>query len=79
MSGAGRGDEPRPAPARAGFWATVRAVLWAYLGVRRRRDYHMDAASLDPKAVVVVGVLSGVLFVLILVAVVRVIVRAAGA
>lgn len=63
---------------KAGFWVTVRAVLWAFLGVRRRRGYHRDAASLDPRAVVIVGVLGGVLFVLILVAVVHTVIRVAG-
>ncbi len=75
MAGGGT-DEPRPEPdgRRAGFWATVRTVLWSFFGVRRRADHHRDAASLDPKAVVVAGVLGGVLFVLALVAVVRLVV-----
>ena len=59
---------------RAGFWATVRAVLWAFLGVRRRRDYQRDVASLDPRAVIFTGVLGGVIFVLAIVAFVRVVV-----
>jgi preprotein translocase subunit Sec61beta len=59
---------------RAGFWATVRAVLWSFLGIRRFNDYRQDATSLDPKAVVVAGVLGGVLFVLALVALVQLVV-----
>ena len=59
------------APRRAGFWATLRAVLWSFVGVRKRRHYEDDAASLDPKAVIVAGLLAGLLFVLGLVAVVR--------
>lgn len=59
------------APRRAGFLATLRAVLWSFIGVRKRRDYHDDAASLDPRAVVVAGVLAGVVFVLMLVGVVN--------
>lgn len=49
---------------RAGFWATVRAVLWSFIGIRRRSAYHQDARSLDPRAVVVAGVIGGVVFVL---------------
>jgi hypothetical protein len=56
---------------RAGFLATLRAVLWSFIGVRKRRDYHDDAASLDPRAIVVAGVLAGVVFVLVLVGVVN--------
>ena len=59
---------------RAGFRATVRAVLWSFLGVRRFNDYRQDATALDPKAVVVAGVLGGVLFVLALVALVQLVV-----
>ncbi|MCB1908707.1 MAG: DUF2970 domain-containing protein [Rhodocyclaceae bacterium] len=56
---------------RAGFLATMRAVLWSFIGVRRRKDYHDDARSLDPRAVVVAGLLGGLIFVLVLVAVVK--------
>nr|WP_306441428.1 DUF2970 domain-containing protein [Parazoarcus communis] len=49
----------------------MRAVLWSFIGVRKRRDYHDDAASLDPRAIVVAGVLAGVVFVLVLVGVVN--------
>lgn len=59
-----------PTP-RAGFLATVKAVLWSFVGIRKRKDYHDDAASLDPKAVIVAGVLAGLVFVLTIVAVVN--------
>ncbi|WP_332671458.1 DUF2970 domain-containing protein [Aromatoleum sp.] len=77
MSDAERGpDAPQPRARRAGFWATLKAVMWAFLGVRRRDDYHLDASSLDPKAVIVAGLLGGLVFVLTLVAVVTFVVRA---
>ena len=59
---------------RAGFWATVKAVLWAFVGIRRRSDYRKDAQTLDPRAVIAAGVLGGIVFVLTLVLVVRVVV-----
>lgn len=55
----------------AGFWATVRAVLWSFVGIRKRSAYQDDARSLDPRAVVVAGVIAGVIFVLTIVMVVR--------
>ncbi|AKU13600.1 hypothetical protein AzCIB_3707 [Azoarcus sp. CIB] len=61
-------------PPRAGFLATLRAVLWSFIGIRRRHDYEHDTRSLDPRAVVVAGLLAGLAFVLTLVAVVRLIV-----
>jgi amino acid transporter len=56
---------------RAGFWATIRAVLWSFIGIRRRSAYQDDARSLDPRAVVVAGVIAGVVFVMLIVLVVR--------
>lgn len=76
------GDTGQPAhnegaaPPRAGFGATLRAVLWSFIGVRRRHDYDRDARSLDPRAVVVAGLLGGLVFVLAIVAVVHFVVRA---
>lgn len=69
-------QEDKPAPPRAGFLATLRAVLWSFLGIRKGRDYRQDAASLDPKAVIVAGVLAGAVFVLSIVAFVRYVVGA---
>lgn len=69
-------QEDRQGPPRAGFLATMRAVLWSFLGIRKRRDYHQDAANLDPKAVIVAGVLAGVVFVLSIVMFVRYVVGA---
>lgn len=61
---------------RAGFLATLRAVMWSFLGIRKGRDYHQDAESLDPRAVIVAGVLAGLVFVLSIVAFVRFVVGA---
>lgn len=55
---------------RAGFLATLRAVLWSFVGVRKRHAYDRDARTLDPRAVIVAGLLAGLIFVLTIVAVV---------
>ncbi|QSI77612.1 MULTISPECIES: DUF2970 domain-containing protein [Niveibacterium] len=55
---------------RAGFLATLRAVLWSFIGVRKRQDYQQDASSLNPLAVVVAGLIAGALFIFTLVMVV---------
>ncbi|MDD3675389.1 MULTISPECIES: DUF2970 domain-containing protein [Thauera] len=61
------------APRRAGFWPTLRAVLWSFFGVRRRQAYMEDAGSLNPLAVVVAGVLAGAVFVILIVIAVQVV------
>nr|WP_216661892.1 DUF2970 domain-containing protein [Niveibacterium sp. COAC-50] len=50
--------------------ATLRAVLWSFIGVRKRQDYQQDASSLNPLAVVVAGLIAGALFIFTLVMVV---------
>ena len=58
-------------PKRAGFLSTVRAVLWSFAGVRKRKDYQQDATSLSPLHVIIAGILAAVVFVLTIVLVVR--------
>ena len=60
-------------PRRAGLWPTMRAVLWSFVGVRRRQAYHDDAGSLNPLAVVLAGVFAGVMFVIFIVIAVQVV------
>ena len=66
-------DEPGREPARAGFGATIAAVLWSFFGVRRKSDH--EAARLNPVAVIVAGVLAAALFVVVLLLVVRSVVK----
>jgi hypothetical protein len=58
-------------PKRAGFLSTVRAVLWSFAGVRKRKDYQQDATSLNPVHVIIAGVIAAAVFVLTIVLVVR--------
>ena len=45
------------------WWATVNAVLWGFLGVRRQSDYQSDIAKLNPLHIVAVGIVMAFLFV----------------
>ncbi|AYH45207.1 DUF2970 domain-containing protein [Azoarcus sp. DN11] len=63
---------------RAGFLATLRAVLWSFVGIRRRHDYESDVHSLDPRAVIAAGLLAGLVFVLTIIAVVRLVIGSSG-
>jgi hypothetical protein len=55
----------------------TKAVLWSFLGVRKRRDYDRDAVSISPVQLVVAGLIGGVVFVVGLVFVARLVVRMA--
>jgi hypothetical protein len=61
-----------PVTARKGsLRQTVLAVLWSFLGIRRRADYAKDVAQLNPIHVVVAGIVGAALFVALLVLLVR--------
>ena len=56
---------------RPGVLYTLRAVLWGFLGVRRKSDYQQDLATLNPLHLMVVGVLVAFVFVASLMLLVR--------
>ena len=57
----------RPASPRQ----TLRAVAWAFFGVRRSADHAADVQKLNPVHLVIAGIVGGALFVLALVLLVR--------
>lgn len=57
------------------FGATVKAVLWSFLGIRKKGDYESDAAKLNPVHVILAGLIAAALFVLTLVWIVHLVVQ----
>lgn len=57
--------------------STLRAfklVAWSFFGIRKRSEFHEDAAQVKPLQVVLVGLFSGLLFVFGLIVVVNLVV-----
>ena len=52
-----------------------RAVFWSFLGVRRHADYESDTHSLKPQHVIAAGLVSALLFVLVLLGIVQFLTR----
>ena len=52
-----------PTSRQPGLLYTLRAVLWGFLGVRRKSDYQQDLVKLNPLHLVLVGVLVAFAFV----------------
>ena len=52
-----------------------KAVFWSFFGVRRKSDYESDTKKLKPQHVIAAGVVSAVVFVLILFGIVQLITR----
>jgi Protein of unknown function (DUF2970) len=67
------------APRKAGPLQVAKAVLWSFLGIRRRAEHEADLVRLTPLQVIVAGLIGAALFVGTLVLIVRfVISQAAG-
>ncbi len=61
-----------PGGPRRGSWiGTVKAVLWGFLGVRRKADFQHDVAKLNPLHIMAVGMVMAVLFVFLLIFIVN--------
>ena len=64
-------DEQDVVKRKSSFAATVKAVMWSFFGVRKRRDYEKDAAQLNPLHVLIAGVIGAALFILLLLTIVH--------
>ncbi len=62
----------------AGVWVLVKAVFWSFLGIRRRQDYEADTVSISLKQVIVAGIIGGIVFVVGVVALVKIILANVG-
>lgn len=54
------------------FLATLAAVFWSFVGLRRRSDYEKDVSSLNPFYVIGAGLLGVGIFIAVLILAVRV-------
>lgn len=52
-----------------------KAVFWGFLGVRRKSEYEADTQRLKPQYVIAAGLVSAVVFVLVLFGIVQLVTR----
>ena len=72
-------EEPPPPARPATLREVVGAVFWSFFGVRKGNAMRRDAVAIRPHQVIIVGVVLAALLVVLLLTLVRVILRAAGA
>jgi len=63
-------------PGRAGLLDTVKAVAASFFGVRSRKRHEHDMARLDPRVVILTGLVLAGIFVTTLILIVRMVVPA---
>ena len=52
-----------------------KAVFWSFLGVRRKSEYEADTKRLKPQHVIAAGLVTAVVFVLVLFGIVKLVTR----
>jgi len=52
-----------------------KAVFWSFFGVRKRANYESDSQTLKPQHVIAAGLVGALVFVLVLLAVVKLVTR----
>jgi hypothetical protein len=57
-----RDDDEKPP--KATFFQAMKAVSWAFFGVRKQSDHDHDAATLTMGQVIIAGIIGAALFVL---------------
>ncbi|MBY0573818.1 MAG: DUF2970 domain-containing protein [Undibacterium sp.] len=68
------GDLKQATQRKASFLATIKAVLWSFLGIRKKSSYEQDAAQLNPVHVIIAGILGAAIFIATLILVVKAVV-----
>lgn len=58
----------------ATVWQVAKAVMFAFMGIRKKSDLENDAATLKPTQLIVGGIIGGILFVISIMLIVRLVV-----
>lgn len=56
------------------IWQVAKAVMFAFMGIRKKSDLEKDAATLKPVQLIIGGIIGGVLFVIGVMLLVRLVV-----
>lgn len=56
------------------FWATMVAVAWSFIGLRRKKDFDEDVGRLNPLYVIIAGLIGTAIFIGMLLTVVNMVV-----
>ncbi|WP_218146886.1 DUF2970 domain-containing protein [Nitrosospira sp. Nsp14] len=57
--------DPKEKPTKATFIQAMKAVSWAFFGIRKQSDHDHDAATLTAGQVIIAGIVGAALFVVV--------------
>jgi hypothetical protein len=59
---------------KPGFLYSVKAVLWSFVGLRRKRDFDEDQQGLNPLHIIIAALLAVAVFIGLLITIVKLVV-----
>lgn len=59
---------------KPGFLYSVKAVLWSFVGLRRKRDFDADQQGMNPLHIIVAALLAVAVFIGVLITIVKLVV-----
>lgn len=62
-------------PEKTSFLATLGAVFWSFVGLRRRSDYEKDVTGLNPVYVIIAALIGVAIFIAVLLTVVSLVLK----
>lgn len=57
------------------FFATMIAISWSFIGLRRHTDYENDVTGLNPLYVIIAGLIGAAIFIGVLLLIVNMVVK----
>jgi len=57
------------------MWDAFKAVFWSFFGVRKHSEYEADTRRIKPQHVIAAGLVSAIVFVLVLIGIVKLVTR----
>lgn len=67
-------DRDTGKPVKRSFAATLIAVAWSFIGLRRRKDFDQDVGGLNPAYVIIAALVGTAIFIAILITIVHLVV-----
>ncbi|HEX5342819.1 MAG TPA: DUF2970 domain-containing protein [Duganella sp.] len=59
---------------KPGFLYSVKAVLWSFVGLRRKRDFDEDQQGMNPLHIIIAALLAVAVFIGVLITIVKLVV-----
>lgn len=64
-----------PEHKKMSFFATLGAVFWSFVGLRRRADYEKDVTGFNPVYVIIAGLIGVAIFIALLLTIVKLVLK----